>query len=98
MDLFGSFSYTSLGGKKYGLVTVDDYSRYTWVFFLRSKDETQETFITFAKQVQRQYKQDILMIGSDNGSEFKNYTVQEFVENEGIVHQFSASYIPQQMV
>ena len=96
MDLFGPSSYTSLGGKKYGLVIVDDYSRYTWVFFLRSKDETQETFITFAKQVQRQFKQDILMIRSDNGSEFKNYTVQDFVENEGIVHQFSAPYTPQQ--
>ena len=96
MDLFGPSSYNSLGGKKYGLVIVDDYSRYTWVFFLRSKDETQETFITFAKQVQRQRKEDILMIRSDNGSEFKNYTLQDFVEGEGIVHQFSAPYTPQQ--
>ena len=40
VDLFGPPSWDSLGGKKYGLVIVDDYSRYTWVFFLKSKDDT----------------------------------------------------------
>ena len=45
VDLFGPPSWDSLGGKKYGLTIVDDYSRYTWVFFLKSKDETKFTFI-----------------------------------------------------
>src|ERR1041384_5988074 len=95
VDLFGPPSWDSLGGKKYGLVIVDDYSRYTWVFFLKSKDETKATFIDFAKQAQRKYNLALLAI-SDNGSEFKNYTLEEFLSDEGIEHQYSAPYTPQQ--
>ena len=85
-----------LVGKKYGLVVVDDYSRYTWVFFLKSKDETKITFIDFAKQAQRKFDKKILAIRSDNGSEFKNYTLEEFLSDEGIEIQYSAPYTPQQ--
>ncbi|KAI3746516.1 hypothetical protein L6452_08950 [Arctium lappa] len=52
MDLCGPIRTQSLGGKKYVLVIVDDYSRYTWVKFLRSKDETPEVLITFLKTTQ----------------------------------------------
>ena len=96
MDLFGPPSHASLGGKKYCLVIVDGYSRYTWVYFFKHKSETQETFIDFAKEVQRQYKLPILAIISDNGSEFKNYTLNDFLSDEGIRHQYSVAYTPQQ--
>ena len=96
MDLFGPSHYDSLGGSKFGLVIVDDYSRYTWVFLLKSKDETHKYFINFAKQAQRQYEEVIKAIRTDNGSEFKNYTMDEFVQDEGIKHEFSAPYTPQQ--
>jgi hypothetical protein len=42
MDLFGPVAYISIDGNKYGLVIVDDYSCFTWVFFLQDKSETQE--------------------------------------------------------
>ena len=96
MDLFGPLSWDSFGGKKYGLVIVDDYSRYTWVFFLKSKDETKITFIDFSKQAQRKFDKEIWAIRSDNGSEFKNYTLEEFLSDEGIEHQYSAPYTPKQ--
>ncbi len=96
VDLFGPPSWDSLGGKKYGLVIVDDYSRYTWVFFLKSKDETKITFIDFSKQAQHKFDKEILAIRSDNGSEFKNYTLEELLSDEGIEHQYSAPYTPQQ--
>src|SRR3954463_3976393 len=96
VDLFGPPSWDSLGGKKYGLAIIDDYSRYTWVFFLKSKDETKATFIDFSKQAQRKYNMAILAIRSDNGSEFKNYTLEEFLSDEGIEHQYSAPYTPPQ--
>jgi transposase InsO family protein len=96
MDLFGPPTHESLGGKKYCLVIVDDYSRYTWVFFLKKKSETQQIFIDFANEVQRQNDLKILAIRSDNGTEFKNYTMEEFLGEEGIRHQFSAPYTPQQ--
>ena len=54
------------------------------------------TFIDFAKQAQRKFNKEILAIRSDNGSEFKNYTLEEFLSDEGIEHQYSAPYTPQQ--
>jgi hypothetical protein len=96
LDLFGPSQYDTLGGSKYGLVIVDDYSRYSWVFLLKSKDETHREFITFAKKAQRMYESEIKAIRTDNGTEFKNYTMQEFVDDEGIKHEFSAPYTPQQ--
>ncbi|KAK1632483.1 hypothetical protein QYE76_006798 [Lolium multiflorum] len=96
LDLFGPSHYDTLGGSKYGLVIVDDYSRYSWVFLLKSKDETHREFITFAKKAQRTYESEIKAIRTDNGTEFKNYTMQEFVNDEGIKHEFSAPYTPQQ--
>ena len=96
LDLFGPSTYDTLGGSKYGLVIVDDYSRYCWVFLLKSKDETHKTFIIFAKQAQRQYGAEIKTIRTDNGTEFKNYSMQDFVQDEGIKHEFSAPYTPQQ--
>ena len=96
MDLFGPPSFDSLGGRKYCLVIVDDYSRYTWVYFFKRKSETQQTVINFANEAQRQHEAKILMIRSDNGTEFKNYTLDEFLGDEGIKHQYSAPYTPQQ--
>ncbi|KAK1650320.1 hypothetical protein QYE76_068125 [Lolium multiflorum] len=96
LDLFGPSHYDTLGGSKYGLVIVDDYSRYSWVFLLKSKDETHREFITFAKKAQRMYESEIKAIRTDNGTEFKNYTMQEFVDDEGIKHEFSVPYTPQQ--
>jgi hypothetical protein len=53
VDLFGPPSHESLGGKKYCLVIVDEYSRYCWVFFFKYKSETQRTMMEFSNQVQR---------------------------------------------
>jgi transposase InsO family protein len=96
MDLFGPVSYISIGGNKYGLVIVDDYSRFTWVFFLHDKSETQGTIKKFARQAQNEFDVKIKKIRSDNGSEFKNTQVEDFLDEEGIKHEFSAPYSPQQ--
>src|SRR5664279_591668 len=96
LDLFGPLSYDILGGKKYCLVIVDDYSRYTCVYFFKSKSETQQMVIDFITMVERQHNEKILAIRSDNGSEFKNYTVEGFLSDEGIKHQYSTPYTPQQ--
>ena len=65
------------------MVIVDDYSRYTWVYFFKRKSETQQTVIDFANEAQRQHEAKIFMIRSDNGTEFKNYTLDEFLSDEG---------------
>jgi transposase InsO family protein len=96
MDLFGTIAYISIGGNKYGLVIVDDYSRFTWVFFLLDKSETQEVLKKFLKRPQIEFDVKVNKIRSDNGSEFKNTQVEDYVDQEGIKHEFSAPYTPQQ--
>jgi transposase InsO family protein len=72
MDLFGSIAYISIGGSKYCLVIMGDYSRFTWVFFLQEKSQTQETLKRFLRRAQNEFGLRIKKIRSDNGMEFKN--------------------------
>jgi transposase InsO family protein len=72
MDLFGPIAYISIGGNKYGLIIIDDYSCFTWVFFLHAKSETQEVLNKFLKRAQNEFDAKVKKIRSDNGSEFKN--------------------------
>jgi transposase InsO family protein len=96
MDLFGPITYISIGGSKYYLVIVDDYSRFTWVFFLQEKSQTQETLKGFLRQAQNEFGLRIKKIRSDNGTEFKNSQIEGFLEEEGIKHELSSPYTPQQ--
>ncbi|KAI3736237.1 hypothetical protein L6452_15775 [Arctium lappa] len=96
MDLCGPMRTQSLGGKKYVLVIVDDYSRYTWVKFLRSKDETPEVLISFLKTTQVKLQRQVKFLRTDNGTEFKNKIVDEYLDSVGISHQYSAARTPQQ--
>jgi transposase InsO family protein len=96
MDLFGSIAYLNIGGGKYGLVIVDDFSRFTWVFFLQDKSKTQGTLKRFLRRAQNEFELKVKKIRSDNGSEFKNLQVKEYLEDEGIKHEFFAPYTPQQ--
>jgi transposase InsO family protein len=96
MDLFGPITYISISGSKYCLVIVDDYSRFTWVFFLQEKSQTQETLKGFLRQAQNEFGLKIKKIRSDNGTEFKNSQIEGFLEEEGINHEFSFPYTPQQ--
>jgi transposase InsO family protein len=88
MDLFGPVTYISIGGNKYGLVIVDDYSRFTWVFFVYDKSQVQEKVKIFVRRAQREFGLPIKKIRSDNGTEFKNTLVEEFLDDEGIKHEF----------
>jgi hypothetical protein len=96
MDLFGPIAYISIGGSKYCLVIVDDCSRFTWVFFLQEKSQTQETLERFLRRAQNEFGLRIKRIRSDNGTEFKNSWIEGFLEEQGIKHEFSSPYTPQQ--
>jgi transposase InsO family protein len=96
MDLFGPISYISIGRSKYCLVIVDDYSRFTWVFFLQEKSQTQETLKRFLRWAQNEFELRTKKIRSDNGTEFKNSQIEGFLEGEGIKHEFSSPYTTQQ--
>jgi transposase InsO family protein len=96
MDLFGPIAYISIDGSKYCLVIVDDYSRFTWVFFLQEKSQTQETLKGFLRWAQNEFRLRIKKIRSYNETEFKNSQIEGFVEDEGIKHEFSSPCTPQQ--
>ncbi|GJY80712.1 retrovirus-related pol polyprotein from transposon TNT 1-94, partial [Tanacetum coccineum] len=96
MDLCGLMRVVSINGKKYIQVIVDDYSWYTWVYFLRTKDEAPDMINNFVNQVQRNLKAQILTIRTDNETEFKNKKLREFYAKLGIVHQTSIARTPQQ--
>jgi transposase InsO family protein len=81
MDLFGLIAYLSIRGNKYGLIIVDDYSCFTWVFFLFDKCQVRDK---------------VNKIRSDNGIKFKNTQVEGFLDEEGIKHEFSTPHTPQQ--
>ena len=68
MDLFGPTQYTSIGGNKYGFVIVDDYTRYTWAFFLLDKSDVFATFKSFVKGIHNEFETTIKRVKSDNGS------------------------------
>jgi hypothetical protein len=72
MDLFGLIAYISIIGNKYDLVIVDDYSWFTWVFFLQDKSETQEVLKKFLIRAQNEFDVKVMKIRSDNDTEFKN--------------------------
>jgi transposase InsO family protein len=96
MDLFGPTTYKSLGGNLYCLVIVDDYSRYTWTFFLHDKSEVATCFKKFAKRAQNKFKVKIKKIRSDNGKEFDNTNIEAYCDEIGIKHEVSSTYTPQQ--
>jgi transposase InsO family protein len=95
MDLFGPITYTSIGGNKYRFVIMDDFTRYTWVFFLIDKTDVFVIFKTFIKRIHNEFETTIKKVRNDNESEFKNIRVDDLCDEFGIRHQFSAKYTPQ---
>jgi transposase InsO family protein len=96
MDLFGPIAYISIGGNKYGLIIIDDYSCFTWVLFLHNKSETQEVLKKFLNRAQNEFDAKVKKIRSDNGTEFNNTQVEEYLDQEGIKHEFLTPYTSQQ--
>ncbi|GJY77667.1 putative ribonuclease H-like domain-containing protein [Tanacetum coccineum] len=80
----------------YFLVVTDDYSRFSWVFFLASKDETSEILKTFLTGIENLIDLKVNVIRCDNGTEFKNKVMNQFCEIKGIKKEFSIARTPQQ--
>ncbi|GJT95649.1 putative ribonuclease H-like domain-containing protein [Tanacetum coccineum] len=96
MDLFGPTFVKSLMKKMYCLVVTDDYSRFSWVFFLATKDETSEILKTFITGIENLIDLKVKVIRCDNGTEFKNKAMNQFCEMKGIKREFSFARTPQQ--
>ncbi|GJW13854.1 retrovirus-related pol polyprotein from transposon TNT 1-94 [Tanacetum coccineum] len=96
MELCCPMRVTSINGKKSILVIVDDYSRYTWTLFLRSKDETPEVLKYFLTMIQRNLQASVIFVQTDRGTKFLNKTLHAFFKEEGIKHQTFTPRPPEQ--
>ncbi|GJQ94917.1 retrovirus-related pol polyprotein from transposon TNT 1-94 [Tanacetum coccineum] len=96
INLCGPIRVESINGKRYVLVIVDDYSLYTWVHFLRSKDEAPKEIKTFLKKIIVPLQALVIIVRTDNGTKFKNQVLKEYFDSVGISHQASSIRTPQQ--
>nr|GEU64027.1 hypothetical protein [Tanacetum cinerariifolium] len=96
MDLFGLTFIKSLMKKIYCLVVIDDYSRFSWVFFLATKDETSRILKAFITGIENLIDHKVKTIRCDNGTKFKNKEMNQFCEKQGIKREFSFARTLQQ--
>nr|GEU47613.1 hypothetical protein [Tanacetum cinerariifolium] len=93
MDLCGPIRVESINGKRYVLVVVDDYSRYTWVFFLHSKDKASNVIFSFIKKTQVNLQLQVQRVRTDNVTEFKNKTLAKFFDEDVGKSQGKRGYV-----
>ncbi|GJY90962.1 putative ribonuclease H-like domain-containing protein [Tanacetum coccineum] len=96
MDLFGPTFVKSLMKKMYCLVVTDDFSRFTWVFFLATKDETSGILKSFITGIENLVDHKVKVIRCDNGTELKNKEMNQFCKMNGILRQYSVARTTQQ--
>ncbi|GKE75299.1 putative ribonuclease H-like domain-containing protein [Tanacetum coccineum] len=96
MDLFGPTFVKSLMKNMYCLVATHDYSRFSWVFFLTTKDETSEILKTFITGIKNLIDLKVKVVRCDNRTKFKNKVMNQFGEMKGIKREFSVARTPQQ--
>ena len=95
-DLCGPMETLSLSGSSYFLTFIDDYSRYTTVYFVKQKSQVFSCFQDYWRMALRQHDLPIRVICSDNGGEYISKAMKDFCHQEGIVQQLTVPYTPQQ--
>ncbi|GJY37185.1 retrovirus-related pol polyprotein from transposon TNT 1-94 [Tanacetum coccineum] len=95
MDLFRPVTPRSINHEKYTLVIVDEYSRYTWVYFMKKKSQAPETIMSFIKRVKNQIDIKVKQLKTDNGTEFRNSILVNFCDEKGISQKKSSPYTPE---
>ena len=95
-DVWGINPIISHAQNKYFVTFIDDYSRYTWVYFLRHKSEVFHMFKLFLALVDTQFSAAVKILRSDSGGEYMSHAFQSFLQSKGIISQRSCPYTPQQ--
>ncbi|XP_022843115.1 uncharacterized protein LOC111366633 [Olea europaea var. sylvestris] len=96
MDLMGPSRTESLGGKRYILVVVDDFSRFTWIELLREKSDACDLIKSLCKRLSNELNLKVSRMRSDHGKEFENFNLESFCMDEGIMQESSSLITPQQ--
>lgn len=95
-DICGPMEEVSIGGSKYFILFIDDYSRRLSIYFLEKKSEALDAFKTYKAYVERKLGHNIQALRSDNGREYVSGAFEQFLKEEGIQHQLTIPYTPQQ--
>jgi transposase InsO family protein len=95
MDTVGPSRVCCIGSKWYVLVIIDEYSRYSWIFFLESKDDVFEHFQSLALRLNNEHPNFLKAIRCDNETEFRNASFDQFCLEHGVDQQFSVLHVPQ---
>ena len=95
-DVWGPSSVSSIGGSRYFVVFVDDYSRYSWIFNVKYRSELLQVYSNFAKMVETQFSKCIKIFQSDNALEYTQYAFQAVLHSYGTVHQLTCPGTSQQ--
>jgi transposase InsO family protein len=95
-DVCGPMRTPSLDKSRYFILFIDDYSRMTWVYFLHEKSEVFKTFQKFKNHVEKQSGRNIKVLRSDRGKEYTSKEFNKFCEEEGVEHQLTVGYAPEQ--
>ena len=95
-DVCGPMKANGIGGEKYFVTFVDDFSRKIYVDFMENKSEVEDKFRSFKKMVENETEENIKRLNSDNGGEYISTSLNEFLEECGIQHSYIAAYHPQQ--
>nr|GEU63711.1 hypothetical protein [Tanacetum cinerariifolium] len=90
MDLFRPVKPQTISHNKYTLVVVDEYSRYTWVFFLKKKSDAADCIMSFIRKIENLNEVRVKKLRSDNETEFRNHKLEEFYDEKGISQNFSS--------
>jgi transposase InsO family protein len=92
-DVHGPLAVQSIGGKRYFVTFIDEFSRYTWIYFVRHKSDVKMVFQTFYNLVETQYSTKIKKLKTENGGEYVNKEMTAFLEMKCIIHNLSPPYV-----
>ena len=93
-DLWGPSRKPSLGGARYMLTIIDDYSRKIWPYFLKDKSEVFSTFKEWKVMIEDQTEKKVKMLRTNNGKEFYSKEFNAYCKSEGIVRHYTITYTP----
>lgn len=95
-DVAGPMEVPSIGGSRYYVEFQDDFSKMSFVYFMKTKDEVFNNFKLFRSLVERQTGHKVKVLRTDNGGEYNNTAFQNYLKEHDIIHQTSVAYSPQQ--
>ena len=95
-DVWGPSPVASIGGSRYFVVFINDYSRYSWIFPMKSRSEILPIYSNFAKMVETQFSKRIKTFHSDNALEYTQYAFQALLHSYGTVHHLTCPGTSQQ--